>query len=273
MPPKRLSLEVIVSGTVMRCLVSPESFKVDDDEGLFFNILTDSVAAAFLNCSCNNANSSSILFSFANNMSTTQSKFRPCIDLHDGKVKQIVGGTLENNESGLNLKTNFEAVEPPSYYSKLYADNHLSGGHVIKLGKNNDEAALEALSAYPNGLQLGGGVDLDNADYWLSHGATKVIVTSWLFPNARFEEDRLRRLAEKIGRDHLVVDLSCRRDGLGESWVVATNKWNTRTEFGLNEGKKIYLSLYSNHIVHTLKPMINIDQKIFISLENIAASS
>lgn len=187
--------------------------------------------------------------------------------MHDGKVKQIVGGTLENIEGVLNLKTNFEAVEPPSYYSKLYADNHLSGGHVIKLGKNNDEAALEALSAYPNGLQLGGGVDLDNAEYWLSQGASKVIVTSWLFPNARFEEDRLRRLAEKIGREHLVVDLSCRRHG--ESWVVATNKWNTRTEFGLNEGKKIY-HLFIPTIL--LKTKI-IDQKIFISSENIAASS
>lgn len=159
-----------------------------------------------------------------------RSKFRPCIDLHDGKVKQIVGGTLHDDNIG--LKTNFIANESSSYYARLYANHNLSGGHIIKLGESNDDAALEALYAWPNGLQLGGGVTIENAQYWLNSGASKVIVTSWLFPESKFDEDRLRKLSEKVGTERLVVDLSCR--ATDNSWVVATNKWNTRTEFEIN---------------------------------------
>ncbi|KAJ3311488.1 Enzyme that catalyzes the fourth step in the histidine pathway [Boothiomyces sp. JEL0838] len=133
-------------------------------------------------------------------------KFRPCIDLHNGQVKQIVGGTLSERDE--SLKTNFISEKPPSYYAQLYKDNSLTGAHVIKLGKNNDEAALEAIKTWHNELQLGGGINLDNADYWLEQGARQVIVTSWLFPGAEFDEDRLRKLVEKIGRDKLVIDLS-----------------------------------------------------------------
>jgi phosphoribosylformimino-5-aminoimidazole carboxamide ribotide isomerase len=107
-------------------------------------------------------------------------KFRPCIDLHEGQVKQIVGGTL-NDKDTKQLKTNFIASERPSYFAQLYAKYNLTGGHIIKLGENNDDAALEALNEWPHGLQLGGGITLENADFWLENGASKVIVTSWLF--------------------------------------------------------------------------------------------
>ena len=159
-------------------------------------------------------------------------KFRPCIDLHQGKVKQIVGGTLDSKA----LETNFIATESSAYFANLYKNNNLYGGHVIKLGNGNDDAALEAIRTWPSNLQLGGGINIDNADYWINEGASKVIVTSWLFPQAIFNMDRLRRLVEKIGTEKLVIDLSCRSSH--DQWVVATDKWQTLTNFFVNEGMK-----------------------------------
>ena len=132
--------------------------------------------------------------------------FRPCIDLHQGQVKQIVGSTLSLKENNL-LKTNFISSQPPSYYAQLYKDAQVHGSHVIKLGPNNDEAAREALKVWPKGMQIGGGITLENAQEWLDAGASKVIVTSYLFPEARFNLERLKELSEKIGKDNLVVDL------------------------------------------------------------------
>ena len=109
--------------------------------------------------------------------------FRPCIDLHDGKVKQIVGGTLDSGD----LETNFVAACPPEYFARLYSADGLEGGHVIKLGPGNDEAALRALEAAPGTLQLGGGVTDSNARFWLDHGASKVIVTSFVFPDGELD--------------------------------------------------------------------------------------
>src|SRR5579883_2918864 len=111
--------------------------------------------------------------------------FRPCIDLHEGKVKQIVGGTLEN-ESG-NLKTNFVSDRSAAWYAGLYKRDGLKGGHIILLGPGNEEQALAALAAYPGGLQLGGGVNLDNARSWLDSGASHVIVTSWVFNGGQID--------------------------------------------------------------------------------------
>ena len=105
--------------------------------------------------------------------------FRPCIDLHEGQVKQIVGGTLRDDGSA--PKTNFQSDRPAAYYAGLYANDSLKGGHVIKLGPNNDVAARESLAAYRQGLQIGGGIHLENAADWLEAGASHVIVTSWLF--------------------------------------------------------------------------------------------
>jgi len=154
-------------------------------------------------------------------------KFRPCIDLHNGRVKQIVGGSL--SEDGRGLKTNFESAHASGYYADMYRRDGLEGGHVIKLGPGNDAAAQEALAAYPGGLQVGGGIDCENAAAWLEAGASHVIVTSWLFsPEGRFLEDRLERLVTEVGASRLVLDLSCRAKG--EGWVVSMNRWQTPTD-------------------------------------------
>jgi phosphoribosylformimino-5-aminoimidazole carboxamide ribotide isomerase len=157
--------------------------------------------------------------------------FRPCIDLHDGQVKQIVGGTL--SDGGEGLKTNFVAAQPPEHFAARYRDDRLLGGHVIKLGKGNDDAARAALAAWPGGLHLGGGVDATNAKTWIEAGAGAVIVTSWLFPDARFAPERLAALVAAVGRERLVIDLSCRRRAGG--WMVAIDRWQRVTGFAVDE--------------------------------------
>lgn len=164
--------------------------------------------------------------------------FRPCIDLHQGKVKQIVGGSL--NDSG--AQTNFISEHGADHYARLYQQNALQGGHVIALGPNNDEAAKLALATWPKGLQFGGGVNLDNAQHWLDAGASQVIVTSYLFENDQFSWQRLEALVEKIGVESLVLDLSCRK--VGEQWQIATNRWQTITDTVIN---KETLSALSEH--------------------------
>ena len=152
--------------------------------------------------------------------------FRPCIDLHEGKVKQIVGGTLES-QSG-NLKTNFVTDRPAAWYARLYKGDGLKGGHVVLLGPGNEAQARAALEAYPEGLQLGGGVNLDNARIWLDAGASHVIVTSWIFHGGQIDWNRLEMLSRAIGRESLVLDLSCRRRG-GDYFVV-TDRWQKTTD-------------------------------------------
>jgi phosphoribosylformimino-5-aminoimidazole carboxamide ribotide isomerase len=159
-----------------------------------------------------------------------RTRFRPCIDLHDGKVKQIVGGSLDSSSE--ELKTNFTTDLDPSWFAGKYAEDELTGGHVIKLGPGNDEAARSALRAYPNGMQLGGGITAGNASTWLSAGASHVIATSFLFDSgAHFREERLAALLAETGRERLVIDLSCRQDENG--WVVAMNRWQTITDLHL----------------------------------------
>jgi phosphoribosylformimino-5-aminoimidazole carboxamide ribotide isomerase len=169
--------------------------------------------------------------------------FRACIDLHNGQVKQIVGGTL-----GDNTVTNYTSNHPASYYAELYKKHQLDGAHVIQLGPNNEEACLSAIKTY-NKLQVGGGIRLDNAEYWLSEGAEKVIVTSYLFQDGKFQLERLRQLVEKIGKQQLVIDLSCR--ARGEDWIVAMNKWQTLTDMKLSEETMHSLDKYcSEFLIH-----------------------
>src|SRR5258707_3044591 len=137
--------------------------------------------------------------------------FRPCIDLHEGKVKQIVGGSLGAETNG--LLTNFVSDRPAAWYSNLYQKDGLRGGHVILLGPGNESEALSALRAYPRGLQVGGGVTSQNARSWLEAGASHVIVTSWVFREGKVDWDRLAELVKTIGKERLVLDLSCRRRG------------------------------------------------------------
>ncbi|MEP7049059.1 MAG: phosphoribosylformimino-5-aminoimidazole carboxamide ribotide isomerase [Pseudomonadota bacterium] len=152
--------------------------------------------------------------------------FRPCIDLHEGKVKQIVGGTL--GESANHLRTNFVSEKSSAEFAELYRKDGLRGGHVIMLGPGNESAAREALAAYPGGMQIGGGINLDNAATWLDAGAAQVIVTSWVFQAGRVDSERLASLERKVGKQHLVLDLSCRRRG-DDYWVV-TDRWQKFTD-------------------------------------------
>ena len=166
--------------------------------------------------------------------SIVMTRFRPCIDLHSGQVKQIVGGTLSEQLS--DLRTNYVSKLPSRHFAQLYRDNGLAGAHVIMLGPGNEDAAEEALVAWPGGLQIGGGINERNAQRWIEKGAEKVIVTSYLFPDARFSLDRLKAVLEAIqeGRANLVIDLSCRRHR--EKWIVAMNKWQTLTDMELSQG-------------------------------------
>ena len=134
--------------------------------------------------------------------------FRPCIDLHEGKVKQIVGGTLDTPE---NLRTNFISVKPARWFADLYKRDGVAGGHVIMLGAGNENEARSALAAFPGGLQIGGGINSANARDWLDAGASHVIVTSWVFREGRVDWERLGELSKKIGAEKLVLDLSCRK--------------------------------------------------------------
>lgn len=154
-------------------------------------------------------------------------RFRPCIDLHEGRVKQIVGGTLTQDEASLH--TNFVSVHDAAWYADLYRRDGLSGGHVIKLGPGNDDAARAALAAWNGGLQVGGGILPENAEEWINAGASHVIVTSCLFNrDGKFQQNRLKDLVSAVGAERLVLDLSCRRvDG---GWSVAMNRWQTLTE-------------------------------------------
>ncbi|KAK9367507.1 hypothetical protein V1509DRAFT_626149 [Lipomyces kononenkoae] len=175
-------------------------------------------------------------------------RFRGCIDIHAGKVKQIVGGTL-SDDADTALKTNFVATLPSSHFAKLYKENGVTGTHVIKLGPGCDDAAIEALRAWNGGLQIGGGITAENAQFWIDNGAEKVIVTSYLFPDGKLELTRLRQLRDKVGRENLVIDLSCRRRG-GE-WIVAMNKWQTMTDTMVNKQTLEFLANYcSEFLVH-----------------------
>jgi phosphoribosylformimino-5-aminoimidazole carboxamide ribotide isomerase len=154
-------------------------------------------------------------------------KFRPCIDLHDGRVKQIVGSTLQDQGDGPT--ENFVAEQSAAWFAAKYQHDGLTGGHVVKLGPGNNEAAMSALAAFPGGLQIGGGINSANAASWLEAGASHVIVTSWLFDDqGRFQTDHLDELVSEIGREKLVIDLSCKRTADG--WTVAMNRWQTLTD-------------------------------------------
>jgi len=175
--------------------------------------------------------------------------YRPCIDLHDGKVKQIVGGTLGDDPA--LLRTNFVSQQSARWYAELYKRDDLKGGHVIMLGLGNESAAREALAAYPGGLHIGGGINLDNARDWLDAGASHVIVTSWVFRNGQLDFDRVRALVAAIGQERLVFDLSCRRRD-DDYWVV-TDRWQRFTEFKIDQSGLNRLAAFcSEFLVHAV---------------------
>ncbi|MDO4522065.1 MAG: phosphoribosylformimino-5-aminoimidazole carboxamide ribotide isomerase [Eubacteriales bacterium] len=165
-------------------------------------------------------------------------RFRPCIDIHNGKVKQIVGGSLRDR--GDYAKDNFVSEQDAAFYARLYQRDGLKGGHIILLNPESSEyydrsrqQAMKALAAYPQGLQVGGGIRDDNAQQWLEAGATHVIATSFVFREGRLDYGRLERLERAVGKEHLVLDLSCRlRDGA--YWIV-TDRWQRFTDVRLSE--------------------------------------
>mmetsp|Transcript_31019 Transcript_31019/g.77870 ORF Transcript_31019/g.77870 Transcript_31019/m.77870 type:complete len:262 (-) Transcript_31019:20-805(-) len=154
-------------------------------------------------------------------------KFRPSIDLRDGRVTQIVGGTL--SQDGRAATTNFVTDKKPAEFAALYKKMKLPGGHVIMLGQGNETAALEALAAFPNGLQVGGGITPHNAQYFLDAGASHIIVTSYIFNNGEFEPPRLEGLSSAVGPDRIVLDLSCRKAQHDGRYYVVCNKWQSFT--------------------------------------------
>ena len=179
-------------------------------------------------------------------MSRRRSQFRPCVDLHDGKVKQIVGSTLGND----NFSENFVAKESPQWFAEKFCSDGLRHGHVIKLGPGNEEAAREALAAWPGGLQVGGGINIENSQHWLDAGASHVILTSWLFNGYELDWDRVRMLAKEIGSCKIVIDLSCKR--IGDRWLVATDRWQTVTDLAVSPGLLERLAPYCNEfLIHS----------------------
>lgn len=154
-------------------------------------------------------------------------RFRPCIDLHHGQVKQIIGGSLRDDGAG--PLENFVSDQPAAWFAQTFRADQLAGGHVIQLGPGNEAAARNALAAWPGGLQLGGGITPANAAAWLDAGASHVIVTSALFDaGGKFLPAALAALVRAIGAAKLVIDLSCRRTPAG--WTVAMNRWQTLTD-------------------------------------------
>ena len=161
-------------------------------------------------------------------------RFRPCIDIHDGQVKQIVGGTLNNTGAVENFVSNKGA----DYFASLYKENSLSGGHIIMLNRHGTKEyelskaqAMKGLNAYPGGMQIGGGITDENADGFIKAGASHVIVTSFVFNDGSINEDNLKKISKAAGKDRLVIDLSCRR--VDDGYVIATDRWQKLTKVNI----------------------------------------
>ena len=183
-------------------------------------------------------------------------KFRPCIDIHNGKVKQIVGGSLADKNSAAD--ENFVSEYDGGYYARLYRDCGLSGGHIILLNPAGSEyyeadhaQAFLALSAFPGGLQIGGGVTAENAAEYIEKGASHVIVTSYVFKDGKINFERLEKLVEAVGKEHIVLDLSCRKKE--DKYYIVTDRWQKFTETEINEETIRLLSGYCDEfLIHAV---------------------
>lgn len=183
-------------------------------------------------------------------------QFRPCIDIHNGSVKQIVGSSLtdERNEA----KENFVATQDAAYFAKLYQSKNIKGGHVILLNKKGStffektrEQALSALAAYPKGLQIGGGVTDENAMEYIRAGASHVIVTSFVFTDGQIHYENLKKLVRAVGREHIVLDLSCKK--FKDGYYVMTDRWQNKTDTKLSVERMKELSGYCDEfLVHAV---------------------
>ena len=186
-------------------------------------------------------------------------RFRPCIDIHNGTVKQIVGGSLSDSGVGAtNFVSSFTEEEGGTFYGEMYRRLGLSGGHIILLNPAGTpeyaadmRTAEAALRAFPGGLQIGGGVNAGNAEMLLNLGATHVIVTSWVFRDGKVDMKRLKQLQREVGKEHLVLDLSCRKTEKG--YCIATDRWQKLTETYVNQETLDELSEYADEfLIHAV---------------------
>ena len=166
-------------------------------------------------------------------------RFRPCIDLREGSVVQIVGDSLRDAASD-GPDTNFVTRRSPMEFAQMYARDKLFGGHVISLGPGNRDAVMSALQAFPGGFHVGGGITAENAMDYLNGGASHVIVTSYVFRNGRIDPDRLVALVKRVGKTRLVLDLSCRKKE-SDFWIV-TDRWRSFTNVQVNPAMLAQLS-------------------------------
>ena len=183
-------------------------------------------------------------------------EFRPCIDIHNGKVKQIVGGSLadKNNRADENFVSDYGA----DFYAKLYKSKGIKGGHIIILNAADSEyyqadleQAYSALTEYPNGLQVGGGITAENAADFLEKGASHVIVTSYVFKDGKINFDNLKKLVAVTGKEHLVIDLSCRRKD--NDYFVVTDRWQKFTDVKLTpETMNMFSEYCGEFLIHAV---------------------
>ena len=183
-------------------------------------------------------------------------QFRPCIDIHNGAVKQIVGGSLK--DVGNQAKENFVSKYNAAFYAKLYQKYQLKGGHIILLNNKEREyfeatkaQAIEALKAYPGGLMIGGGIDADNALEYLEAGASHVIVTSYVFKNGDVNISNLKKLVNAVGKEHVVLDLSCRK--IEGEYRIMTDRWQKASNVILNHETLNYFKDYCDEfLIHAV---------------------
>jgi len=183
-------------------------------------------------------------------------EFRPCIDIHNGKVKQIVGGSLTDEKD--KAKENFVSEYDAAFYARFYKERNIKNGHIILLNPVSSpyylqtrEQALSALRAYPGGLQIGGGVNDENALDYIKAGASHVIVTSYVFRDGKISYENLEKLVQCVGKEHIVLDLSCRKKG--DAYYVVTNRWQQFTDLRLDAHSLDELASYCDEfLIHAV---------------------
>ena len=183
-------------------------------------------------------------------------EFRPCIDIHNGKVKQIVGSSLTDSDN--KATENFVADSNASFFACLYKKHNLKGGHIILLNPVGSEyyeatkaQALDALKAFPGGMQLGGGITPDTAKEFLDAGATHVIVTSYVFRDGMIKYDNLKAISDAVGKERLVLDLSCKKTADG--YKVVTDRWQKMSDVTVDLKLLESLSDYCDeYLVHAV---------------------
>lgn len=183
-------------------------------------------------------------------------RFRPCIDIHKGKVKQIVGGSLEDGSG--SAKENFVSEKGAAFYAELYKNKGICGGHIILLDPTGSEyynadleQAYSALETFRNGLQIGGGINAENAEDFLKRGASHVIVTSYVFKDGKVNIENLKKLVSAVGKENLVLDLSCRKKG--EEYFIVTDRWQKFTDVKLDaETMEMFSGYCDEFLIHAV---------------------